>query len=245
MRKIILLTVAQSKRLIAKGIANMPLVKEKLKYGTIVIAKGTTNAYIAEEILNKKIDKNNYVIGCITPVNKGTGNKINTKPLKEIVIYDGKVLENTTIIDSVKLMKKGDIFIKGGNALNYEKKEVGVLSSGHHGGTIRSVLPCIERNNVKLIIPIGLEKLIYSDVLQISEMLKKDVNWLNMPLKMIPIKGEIITEIEAIKILTNTKASSIASGGICGAEGSVMLLAEGSGEEINKLDNLLKKIYKK
>ena len=43
------LTVSESKRLIAKGIINMPLVKDKLQKGMIIITKGSTNSYIAEE----------------------------------------------------------------------------------------------------------------------------------------------------------------------------------------------------
>ena len=75
------------------------------------------------------------------------------------------------------------------------------------------------------------------------KILEEDVNWLNYPLKLIPIKGEITTEIEAIKILTGAESKVIASGGIYGAEGSIMLLIEGSEEQINKLTNLLEDVY--
>ena len=44
------LTVAESKRLIAKAVAQMPIVKNALANGMVIIIKGTTNRYVAEEI---------------------------------------------------------------------------------------------------------------------------------------------------------------------------------------------------
>ena len=45
------LTVAACKRLIAKGMQMHPVIQDALKDKTIVIIAGTTNGYIAEEIL--------------------------------------------------------------------------------------------------------------------------------------------------------------------------------------------------
>ena len=56
-KKVVVLTVSESKRLIAKGVANLDIVKKALERGMIAIAKGTTNGYVVEELLNKRIDK--------------------------------------------------------------------------------------------------------------------------------------------------------------------------------------------
>jgi hypothetical protein len=45
------LTPAAGKRLIAKGVAAHPWVTEVLRTGRLVIVAGTTNGYVAEEIL--------------------------------------------------------------------------------------------------------------------------------------------------------------------------------------------------
>ena len=50
-----ILTVAESKRLIAKAVAQMPIVKNALANGMVIIIKGTTNAYVAEEITGQKV----------------------------------------------------------------------------------------------------------------------------------------------------------------------------------------------
>jgi hypothetical protein len=45
------LTPAAGKRLIAKGLAAHPWVTEVLRTGRLVIVAGTTNGYVAEDIL--------------------------------------------------------------------------------------------------------------------------------------------------------------------------------------------------
>ena len=64
----VVLTSSESKRLIGKAVASMEVVKETLKSGLIIIIKGTTNSYVAEEILKKlgldfAIDQVNEVRG--------------------------------------------------------------------------------------------------------------------------------------------------------------------------------------
>jgi hypothetical protein len=46
-----IITPAAGKRLIAKALIKHPAVKSALKNGTLVIVAGTTNGYVAEEIL--------------------------------------------------------------------------------------------------------------------------------------------------------------------------------------------------
>ena len=57
----IILTVSESKRIIAKGIAHMPIVQQALQNGMVIIAKGTTNTYVAEEIVGQKIEHGAYL----------------------------------------------------------------------------------------------------------------------------------------------------------------------------------------
>ena len=62
-----ILTVAESKRLIAKAVVQMPIVKNALENGTVIVIKGTTNAYIAEELTGKKADHAAFVTGRVSP----------------------------------------------------------------------------------------------------------------------------------------------------------------------------------
>jgi len=241
MKKVIVLTVSESKRLIAKGVANLGCVRQKLKKGIIAIAKGTTNGYIVEEILGKKIDKLSYVLGIVLPEKNNLTRKLNRKSIKEIILKDGKIVDSS-LLDTIKEMKRGDIFIKGGNVLDYEGKRVGVLMGSLKGGTIGTALPTIREKKINLVIPIGLEKRIGGSIDEIRKALSKDVGWKNQPLRLMPIKGVIITEIEALKILTGVKALQISAGGVGGAEGSVRLLLDGRKKQMKMVDKIMEEI---
>ncbi|MHC4574780.1 MAG: hypothetical protein ACYS76_11740 [Planctomycetota bacterium] len=67
----IVLTVSESKRLIAKAVAEMPIVKEALTKGMVIVCKGTTNTYVAEELLGRKIPHGAYVYGRTYPAKGG------------------------------------------------------------------------------------------------------------------------------------------------------------------------------
>ncbi len=67
MKRQFVLTVAESKRLIAKGVAALPEVQQAMTERTVVVTKTTTNAYVLEELWGKKIDKRAYRIGVTTP----------------------------------------------------------------------------------------------------------------------------------------------------------------------------------
>jgi len=53
--------------LIAKGVAAMSVVKKAMKEGMVVVALGTTTAYVLEELWGKRIDKRRYRSGITTP----------------------------------------------------------------------------------------------------------------------------------------------------------------------------------
>ena len=53
MRALLVLTPAESKRLIAKAVAAMPEIKKAKEHAQIVIGHGSTNVCVAEEILGR------------------------------------------------------------------------------------------------------------------------------------------------------------------------------------------------
>lgn len=52
MKAVFTLIPAELRRLIAKGVAVMKAVKDASENGYIIISGGTTNAYVAQEVLN-------------------------------------------------------------------------------------------------------------------------------------------------------------------------------------------------
>jgi len=57
--------------------------------------------------------------------------------------------------------------------------------------------------------------------------------------RLLPVPGEVFTEIDAISILSGATAELVAGGGVCGAEGSVWLAITGEAENENLAEELI------
>ena len=229
MKKQVVLTVAESKRLIAKGVAAMPEVKRAMKEGMVVIGTGTTNAYVLEELWGRRIDKRRYRSGITTPDKPEKLEVPQEEPIPDVVFRKGEVIKELDRFTAVKEMEKGDVYLKGANALDYVSRVAGVLIGSPTGGTVGAVIGQIVGKKINLIIPVGLEKLVYEDINELHRLAsEEDCEGPNLW----PLTGNIVTEIEALKILTGVEATLLAAGGIAGAEGAVRLLLEGTEEQV-------------
>jgi hypothetical protein len=228
----VVLTVSESKRLIAKAVAEHPVVKEALAEGMVIVAKGTTNTYVAEELLGKKIEHGAYVYGRTFP-SQSEHEFGSVESIKEVVLVKGEPAD-LTLGEAVEKLEKGDVVIKGANALNYDKKIAGVIASSLDGGTSGKILPYVTARKAHLVIPIGLEKQVSGDVIHIADTLREPVESLQRIPSMFLLRGHIVTEIEALQNLTGVSVMQMASGGIGGAEGAVRLLLRGTREEVEK-----------
>jgi len=58
-----------------------------------------------------------------------------------------------------------------------------------------------------------------------------------------PVFGNVITEIQAIKLICGADAELIASGGVNGAEGTYWIAVTGNEEQLNGMDELFKAVH--
>jgi len=238
------LTPAAGKRLIAKTLANHPAIRKALKNGTIVIVAGTTNGYVAEEILNilgvKDFSRKHFFRGITLPSKRavtGTGQLPDVSEFPgDVVIIKGKWQKGKSIGDVVDLLKEGDVILKGANALDLTRKQAAILIGHPKAGTIGLALPAVLGRRVKLIIPVGLEKRVNGDLFTLAEKL-------NAPgaggSRLLPVPGEVFTELDALKVLTGAEVELIAGGGVCGAEGSCLLAVTGTEEQEEFAEEIL------
>ena len=232
------LTVAEGKRLIAKGIAAHPLVKKKMNSGMIIITKGSTNTYIAEELIGLAEDHGRFVSGNIS----SKPFPIETNKIPEIIIENGKRIE-MPIKEALAALKEGDIVLKGANLLNYEKKQAAVVVGGVDGGTVGRVQPYTVEGPGHLIVPIGLEKEVHGDLNDYAKVMSFDIKKPeSTPLLWLHQDAEIFTEIEAIKLFGNVKVIPFASGGINGSEGGKSFAIYGAPTEVEKVMNIISTI---
>jgi hypothetical protein len=242
------LTPASGKRLIAKALVKHPAIQTVLKSGTLVIVAGTTNGYVAEEILQSMgqaqgFSRKNFFRGITLPPwrpTSETGRLPDESGFPgDVVIVNGSWQQGRTIFDVVDDLKQGDLILKGANALDLSSKQVAIYIGHPKAGTIGVALQAVCGRRVRLIVPIGLEKRICGNLMELA--LKLNASNAHGP-RLLPVPGEAFTEIEAISWLTGAKAELVAAGGVCGAEGSVWLAVTGSTEQVQKTGELIKSI---
>lgn len=237
-----MITVPAGKRLIAKAIITLKHVNEALKNHTIVIISGSTNGYIAEEVLSKinqldDFSKESFVRG----INIGPGQKLETGNYSEsdIVIEKGTWNKGKTIFDIAPYLGQHDIILKGANAVEPERKLAGIQIANPTFGTSAAILPAVIGRRTELIIPVGLEKRIFGNIGEIAAKMNAPSS---SGLRMLPITGTIITELEAINILTGASAELIGAGGVNGAEGSCWIGVSGTDEQIKSAEEIIRSI---
>lgn len=244
MKAQVVLTSSESKRFIAKAVAQMDSVKRALKRGKILIARGTTNAFVVEELTERKMEKATFTAGYISPA----GLSGNPKIPKPIVLVDGQAKEAMEVYgdDIVKDMVLGDLIIKGANAIGPDGIP-GLLCARmptSTGGTLGKFMITAMTRGIEVIIPVGLEKMIPVSVLVAAkETCSSIIDYAQgIPCSLIPMFGTVVTEIEAVKILSGAEAVPISAGGVDGAEGSITLSIKGSDAEVKKALDIIGKI---
>jgi len=234
---------AESRRLIAKSVVEMDEVKLAKEKAYIVINGGTTNGYIAQELAGADIRPEEFTAGtvthrlmCVTEL----------PPKRQIpfpiVLYQGK-RSAKTIPEVFEDFHVETVLIKGGNCIDHQGN-VGVASSGFDGGTMGATLGTVVSQGLKYVVPIGLEKLVPSVDKATSVAGAKTLDYCigaDFGIFKIP-NAEVVTEIEALRILAGVEATHVASGGIGEAAGAVCLIIQGEDNNVKHAIDIIESI---
>lgn len=242
------LTPAAGKRIIAKSMLKIDEVIEALHSKTVIIVAGTTNGYIAEELLQhigqaEDFSKERFFRGITLPAKYRVSLSGRLEDggtfTGDVVIQKGKWLKDKSLFEMVNDLQEGDIILKGANAVNCETKQAAVLIGHPQAGTIGVIMQAVAGRRVKLYIPVGLEKRISGNINELAQIINSPHS---SGVRYFPITGTIITEFEAINILTGAQAQLFAAGGVSGAEGSIWIAVTGTQEQLKKADEIIKEI---
>jgi len=235
------LTAAESKRLIAKGVAAHRAIQAARRNGIIAVAKGTTNAYVVEELLGRPIERHRHVTGHQAPARAPLGRRVD-ESWPDLVLIHGEANQERSATAMIGEMGPGDVFIKGANALHHDLRQAAILVAHPTGGTSGATIGTIIARRIKLLIPVGLEKSIPGDLADAAEILSEvDGQSAGTPTLWI-LPGEIFTEIEALSLLAGVEVFPIAAGGIGGAEGCVRLCARGEADLVRRAAEIVESI---
>ena len=232
----IIVTVPQAKQLIAQAILQLPEVKRALEQGKVVLKAGTTVSALAE-ILGVPPMR---LGGRIVPDGARGPRKMVDAPHIAVVEQGKWHKADTTLPEEIMKMGPSDVFITGANALDCHG--IAGLLAGVEGGSVAGKsLTALWTEGIPLVIAVGMEKLISGSIIEISQQIgrKRVDKAMGMAVGMIPLMGHVVTEKEALEILTGVKSTVIAAGGINGAEGATMLQIEGERKQIENVFNLI------
>lgn len=113
-------TTAMGKRLIGKAMAAHPAVRSAIEHGTLVIVAGTTNGYVAEEVLASLGQGEGFSrMGFRRGVTVAPGAHPAAVELQgDVIIRNGQWEQGKTIYDVVDDLQAGDVVLKGANAFD-------------------------------------------------------------------------------------------------------------------------------
>jgi hypothetical protein len=237
---LVVLTPSESRRLIARAVAGLPEVKRAYAEARLAVAGGTTNAYVLEEVTGEKVPAYQYSIGMVAGGLLTMSAKEDRVAQRFFVKGEHVQMEAR---DFFKTLEKGDVVIKGGNAVD-ERGNVGVLVGNETGGTIGALIGIACVRGIPLIMPIGLEKLIASVPDAATGWGQLTLSYaMGLPCWLTPVStGLVVTEIQALGLLAGVRARHVAAGGVGGSEGAVVLLLEGREENLNEAVDVVRRV---
>ena len=160
MKAVFTLTSAESRRLIAKAVLAVPEVQKAWNEAYLLLAGGTTNAFIAQELLHDDaIEPGRCTAGiscdgvlCVTAPD--------SRKSYPNVFLKGEA-KDMTLTEALNDYHAETVVIKGANAVDMQGY-VGVITAGFDGGTIPRIIGTVTSKGLLMITPVGLEKLVPS-----------------------------------------------------------------------------------
>jgi hypothetical protein len=237
---IIVLTPAESRRLLAKAVATAPEVKGAFKNGRLAILSGGTTSFVLEELTWEKLEVPRFSMGMCA-------DGVLTSSLPEGRV-NGRCFVEGQMVDTpypefVKTMGRGDAIVKGANAVD-ATGTIGVLLSNENGGAVGSFFGPMSARGVPIISPVGLEKTVWS-VPEAAQGWGQATLDYAMGIKVgyaVVSNALVVTEIQALALLAGVKARIVGSGGIEGNEGAVILLVEGMPDRMDRALELVQSV---
>ena len=230
----------EGKRLIARGVLALPEVKRVLENGWFVVSRGITPSYILEELTGQDYDTANCTAGIITEGRMAS--VLEDDRLGPWVFKNGN-LDETPAPVVLDQFTAHDVSVKGANAVD-PGGNIGVFAADKAGGTVGGIWPTITARGAHWVAPVSLERLIPS-VIEAARHCGNHL-WdytMGQSAGFMPVVNAlVVTEVQAIELLTGVTAVHVGSGGVAGSEGAVMLALEGEHDVVLEAFELIEDI---
>lgn len=241
--ELLFLTTSAGKRLIAKAVCALDAVRAAMAGHTLVVVAGTTNTYVAQELLaalapGQQADLRHFYRG-VTLAPGYRHNEPATPFSGDLVFRQGVLQPGESIFDTAPALGKDDVIIKGANAVDTARQTAGILIGNEKLGTSAPILEAAVGRRARLVLPVGLEKRVPGDIARMAKML--DAPQAGGP-RLLPVNGDIVTEIEAFSALFGVRAQLAAAGSVGGAEGGCWFAVTGTPAQIETMADALRPV---
>lgn len=254
MRALVVLTSAEAKKIITKGLLSDEKFARALKEGLVALHPSSTTSFIYE-LITGEMPKGYWVSGVISPhgtcvsresalyqINRAK--EFSHRDYKFTWVFNKGQLVQLDLGEILERLGSDDIYVKAPNLLD-KNGLTGVLASNSNGGTIGRVIKAQRKKGFTIIAPTSGEKMIYGSIF--DAMRSTGANKIEFSMgsrvRVIPIlQARVYTEIDALGTLTGAKAVPIAGGGLGGAEGGITIIISGERREVVKAWDICTKI---
>ena len=230
-RAIVVLPPGAARRLIARGVAALPTVHHALREGLVVVTLGTTNGYVAEELLGTENERETFCAGYV-------GDTLTWVPPERqgriLLLRKGQPVDLSPD-RALEELKAGDVLIKGANVLD-PSGVCGVFMASPSGGTVgRLAIPTLARG-AEAVIPISCAKSIHGFVTELAREvgIGRVDDSTGFPVGLYPLVGTVVTEVDAVELVYGVRAEHLATGGVGLGTGAVTLLLVGKAENVQR-----------
>lgn len=235
------LTADEAKRLIAYGVCNSELFKDVLINHRILFKGSTTVSALVQRALNVPL----RICGRITE-NGMKANKHQSQGAHWL-LWDKESVENVdeNVEDIIKSFNSKDLFITGANAID-AFGNAALLIGSPGGGGYGKVLGATYTEGFTTLILTTSDKLIPGNIKALyGSVHRKGCDYAyGMACGLAPIEGEIITELEAVKLIADVEAVIFARGGVGEAAGASAIQISGMVDEVEKVLSAVDEIRK-
>jgi len=232
MKAQITLTVNEAKRMIAKGLAQHPVVQKAFKQGRILLKGGTTVSALAEELTGRPM----RISGRISPLGTKTGKDFSGGFHMAIIEKEELKDAEDSLADIVSSLRGDDVAVTGANAIDVHGNAA-LMYGAPIGGGPGIIISGLMAEIPNVFVAAGLEKLVPGSLTDtIPKAARKGIRRsMGMAVGLTPISGQIVSENHAVELLAPVKCTVIGRGGILGAEGATTLLIEGEAGDVERV----------
>jgi hypothetical protein len=225
----------------------MEVVEKAKREGIIGFTVCSSAGFLAEEVLGESLDLSRYYCGFVHE--NGMCAMHGDEKIQELILVKGEPVwldwPSENISQYLEEMGPEDIIIKSGNVLGVDGKAAALMACPD-GGEFGKCLPYIYASGIELIVPMTINKSLHVDIDALSRMVgvkKITPKWsYGLTVGLMPLPGNVVTEIDAFKMLADVDALPLSSGAFGSGEGVVSFILEGNKANVKKAWELVSQI---